>query len=207
MANTLRYNIKQHLGIGMVEVLVTLFVLAIGLLGVASLQFVGSFSNSAALQRSSAVMVSQQLTERLQASAFRGQGAAGPVVDNRYFDQDIYNFETLACAGNDPWVCHCEQRPAVIPDCENGQCDSDQMAQFDGWQVSCATVKVNPAARVSLTCRDNDAADAQACSAGSIHQIRITWPAVVWQGLNEMINPACNPNDEGNDCVYIELVL
>ena len=42
-------------GVGMVEILVTLFILTVGLLGVASLQFVSAFSNADALHRSQAV--------------------------------------------------------------------------------------------------------------------------------------------------------
>ena len=51
---------EQH-GLGMVEVMVTLFILSIGLLGVAYLQFVGSYTNSEALSRSQSVLVAQQL--------------------------------------------------------------------------------------------------------------------------------------------------
>ena len=54
---------------GMVEILVTLFILTVGLLGVASLQFVSAFSNADALHRSQAVLVAQQFSERLRAAA------------------------------------------------------------------------------------------------------------------------------------------
>lgn len=59
----------QSKGLGMIEVLVTLFILSVGLLGVASLQFIGSFANADALSRTQSVLVAQQMSERLRASA------------------------------------------------------------------------------------------------------------------------------------------
>ena len=48
---------QRQSGVGFIEVLITLFVLAIGLLGVASLQFVGSFANRDAISRTQSELV------------------------------------------------------------------------------------------------------------------------------------------------------
>ena len=50
----------QH-GVGLIEILITLFILAVGLLGVAALQFTGSFANKDAISRTQAEMVAAQV--------------------------------------------------------------------------------------------------------------------------------------------------
>ncbi|MEP4099540.1 type IV pilus modification protein PilV, partial [Paraglaciecola sp.] len=101
------YSKHAQYGLGMIEVLVTLFILSVGLLGVAYLQFVGSFTNSEALSRSQSVLVAQQLTERLRANATFSAVGNGLIVDNTYFDEDIYNFSTLSCTSGLPHECYC----------------------------------------------------------------------------------------------------
>jgi type IV pilus assembly protein PilV len=197
-------------GVGMIEVLVTLFILSIGLLGVASLQFIGSFSNTDALNRSQAVILNQQLAERLRASAVLSDSGDGLVVDNGYFDQDIYNFSNLSgCDGGNPYQCYCLALPADIPDCSAGQCSAAQFAVFDGYQVSCALASSNPMARLSLTCADNNAADGDSCSAGSRHRILLSWPVENWQNIDRELNQTCNPDADAEplDCVVLDVTL
>ncbi len=202
--------ISAQRGVGMIEVLVTLFILAIGMLGVASLQFVGAFSNADALNRSNAVLVAQQMAEKLRANSYVSATASGPVVDNNYFDPDLYNFESLSCGSSAaPWQCFCRQIPASIPDCNTNTCTTAELAQFDSWQMSCAASKINPSVRLSLTCNDNNAADADACSVGSIHRIMLTWPVENWQNIDRKLNAVCNPNANAEplDCVVLDVVL
>ena len=119
----------QQRGVGMIEVLVTLFILSVGLLGVASLQFVGSFSNADALNRSQSVMIAQQFSERLRANAAMSQVGDGLVVDNDYFDEDLYNFENLTCVGGgQPYPCFCLAHPVGVPDCKNNNCSAPEIA-------------------------------------------------------------------------------
>ena len=119
---------------GMVEILVTLFILTVGLLGVASLQFVSAFSNADALHRSQAVLVAQQFSERLRAAAEPSALGLGLVVDNQYFVQDAYNFAGLSCdSGGSPYECFCLALPASLPNCQQNQCSSSQFAQFDAY--------------------------------------------------------------------------
>ncbi|WP_416307576.1 type IV pilus modification protein PilV [Neptunicella sp. SCSIO 80796] len=200
---------RQH-GVGMIEVLVTLFILAIGMLGVASLQFVGAFSNSDALNRSNAVMVAQQMAERLRANSYISSTVSGPVVDNNYFDPDLYNFESLTCASSaPPWQCFCRQIPASIPDCNANTCSTAELARFDAWQMSCAASKIDPTVKLSLSCNDNNAGDADACSVGSRHRVMLTWPVENWQNIDRQLNAVCNPDSDAEpvDCVVIDLVL
>lgn len=197
-------------GLGMVEVLVTLFILSIGLLGVASLQFVASFSNADALNRTQAVFVAQQFSERLNANAMSSDVTDGFVVDNNYFDDDIYNFDNLTCSVTDasPHECHCKVHPASIANCQTGDCNSAELAEFDGYQVSCAAARNNRNVQISLTCTDKDLGDTDLCSAGSIHEVIVSWPVRNWQGNERVLNSACNKTTtDSNDCVVVEVAL
>ncbi|GGD66378.1 type IV pilus modification PilV family protein [Lacimicrobium alkaliphilum] len=194
----------------MIEVLVTLFILSIGLLGVASLQFIGSFSNADALNRSQAVILNQQLAERLRASAVLSDNGDGLVVDDGYFDPDIYNFANLSgCGGGNPYQCYCLALPADIPDCTVGQCSTAEFAEFDAYQASCAIASANPMANLSLTCTDNNALDGDACSAGSRHRILLSWPVENWKNIDRELNQVCNPDAgaEPQDCVVLDVTL
>lgn len=200
---------KHQCGVGMIEVLITLVILSVGLLGVASLQFVGSFANKEALARTQAVMVTQQMTERLRASTVASLITDGFVVNNNYFDDDIYNFNNLSCTGTTPpYECHCLTIPADIPNCQANECDAPDLAVFDAYQMSCSMVRENPNAIISLSCDDNDSTDTDACTAGSIHSIMVKWPTQSWSDNFKKANNNCNADDTSEyDCVVKEVTL
>jgi type IV pilus assembly protein PilV len=196
-------------GVGMIEVLVTLFILSVGLLGVAYLQFVGSFTNSEALSRSQSVLVAQQLTERLRASAVFSPLGKGLVVHNNYFDQDLYNFSGMSCASGLPHACYCLERPVSVPNCNDNVCTAAQLAAFDAYEVSCSAVAANPEIEISLTCEeDNDLADTDTCSVGSKHIVILSWPVENWQNIERTLNADCNVGETlPHDCVSVDVTL
>lgn len=199
----------QH-GVGMIEVLVTLVILAVGLLGVASLQFVGSFNNKEALARTQAVMVAQQMSERLRASSVPSLVTDGFVVNNNYFDTNLYNFGNLSCVGSQSdYDCHCTDIPPTIPDCESGACSAAEVATYDAYQMSCSVVRENPNATIEVSCvADSDLLDADACTAGSLHSIMVKWPMQGWRGDTKIANQRCNTASTSEfDCVSIEVAL
>lgn len=207
-------NRHQHFpiaqrGVGMIEVLVTLFILSVGILGVASLQFVSSFSNSDALNRSQSVMVAQQLSERLRASARMSLIGDGLVVDPEYFNADLYNFKNLTCASTaSDYDCFCLARPASIPDCNGGQCSASQFATYDAYETSCSAVSSNPTVELELNCDDNNILDAETCSSGSRVSIILAWPVENWQNIDRALNAECNvAKAEPHDCVRLDVVL
>lgn len=196
-------------GVGMIEVLVTLLVLSVGLLGVASLQFVGSFSNKEALARTHAVMVAQQMSERLRASTVASQETDGFVVHNNYFDEDIYNFGNLSCGSDlSPHACHCPAIPPTIPNCQTGECTADEVAVFDAYQMSCSLARETPTATLEVSCNDSDDTDGDDCTAGSIHTILVKWPMQSWRDQYKKANRKCNAaNEQQYDCVVVEVTL
>jgi type IV pilus assembly protein PilV len=202
-------NRAKQQGVGMIEVLVTLFILSVGLLGVAYLQLIGSFTNSEALSRSQSVLVAQQLSERLRANAFFSPTGHGLVVQNEYFDPDLYNFSGLSCAdGKLPYECFCLARPASVPTCTINKCSAAQLAAFDAYEVSCAAVSANPEIQVNLNCDDNDVTDTQTCSVGSKHTVTLTWPVQNWQDIDRTLNSFCNIDKTSpHDCVSVDVTL
>lgn len=201
--------VHNQQGVGMIEVLVTLFILSVGLLGVAYLQFVGSFTNSEALSRSQSVLVAQQLTERLRASAVFSPLGKGLVVHNNYFDEDLYNFSGMTCATGLPHTCYCLERPNTIPNCNDNACTAAQLATFDAYEVSCSAVAANPEIEVSLSCElDNNAADTDVCSVGSKHVVILSWPVQDWQNIKRTLNADCNVDEAlPHDCVSVDVTL
>ena len=202
-------SLSNQKGVGMIEVLVTLFILSVGLLGVASLQFISSLSNADALNRSQSVLVAQQLSERLRASAVMSTVGDGLVVNNAYFDEDLYNFSNLSCPdGGLPYNCYCLEFPADIPDCQDGNCTAPEMAAYDAYEVSCSAVAANPAVTVELDCDDNNALDTDACSTGSRLNIILAWPVQNWQNFDRQLNADCNVDrSEPHDCVQLDVTL
>lgn len=204
-----RVALYSSFGVGMIEVLVTTFILAIGLLGIASLQFIGTFTNTDALNRSQSVLIAQQMAERLRASSDMSTQRNGRVVDNAYFDNDIYNFANLSCDSDVPaFNCHCLTIPATIPNCHSDDCSPAQFAVFDAYEMSCAIAANNPAISMSLTCADNDDLDGDSCSAGSRHTILLRWPVENWRNRDRMLNSECNEGLETpHDCVVLDVTL
>ena len=196
-------------GVGMIEILVTLFILSVGLLGVAYLQFVGSFTNSESLSRSQSVLVAQQLSERLRANAFFSVRGDGLVVDNAYFNDDLYNFANLSCAtGALPYQCYCLNRPALIPNCNGAVCSSAELAVVDAYEASCAAVNANSEIKITLSCEDNNLADATTCSVGSKHIVTLSWPVENWQNIQRSLNAKCNVDQSTPyDCVSVDITL
>lgn len=202
-------NRLSQKGVGMIEVLITLVILAVGLLGVASLQFVGSFSNKEALARTQAVLVTQQMTERMRAASVASATTDGFVIHNNYVVDNYYNFNNLSCTGTTPaYECHCLTVPAAIPNCESGECDAADLAIFDAYQMSCSVVRENPEATINISCNDNNIADSDACTAGSIHKIIVKWPVQLWRDDFKQANANCNESGSNDsDCVVKEVVL
>jgi type IV pilus assembly protein PilV len=201
--------INNQQGVGMIEVLVTLFILSVGLLGVAYLQFVGSFTNSEALSRSQSVLVAQQLTERLRASAVFSPLGKGLVVHNDYFDKDLYNFSGMTCNTGLPHACYCLERPTMIPNCNDNVCTAAELAVFDAYEVSCSAVAANPEIEISLSCEfDNNAADTDLCSVGSKHIVILSWPVQNWKNIQRTLNADCNIGETlPHDCVSVDVTL
>ena len=184
-------NIKSQLGITMIELMVSLFIFSIGLLGFATLQTRSLQEGIDSGQRSIALWRSQELSDRIRANA----------------DQlDAY----LASVNND---AICESAAPRCADYLNngvstdaGVCTAAEMAIFDTWDVLCngddATNDVLIDSKISLSCNDFDTSDALACSFGSNLTLDICWTSKSASSDNQIevvqnaaALPSCdNPN-------------
>ena len=202
-------TIYDQQGVGLIEILITLFILAVGLLGVAALQFTGSFANKDAISRTQAEMVAAQVAERLRAAARSATVGDGMVANNDYFTDTTYNFSGLSCSSaSQPYYGCCLTRPANIPNCEEQICSEAQMAKYDGWALSCSAVQTNPQTTVSVTCDDNNGADTYSCSPGSRVEILLMWPVSSSGNQQYQLNSRCNKAEgDSNACVFKDVTL
>ncbi|BFT29717.1 hypothetical protein D210916BOD24_08930 [Alteromonas sp. D210916BOD_24] len=202
-------RLNKQAGVGLIEILITLFILAIGLLGVAALQFTGSFANKDAISRTQAEMVATQVAERLRAAARPATMGDGMVASNTYFNADSYNFASLSCqSGSHPYRCFCLSRPTSIPNCEGQVCNESDMALYDGWALSCAAVQTNPQTLLAVSCDDSNTGDIYSCSVGSRISILLTWPVTSSGNQITTLNQRCNPNTgDSNGCVFKDITL
>ncbi len=111
-------------GTGLLEVMIGLFVLAIGLLGVASLQNKALQQNSTAFLYSQALFLIDDVTERMRANR---DAVAGYATE---FTED----------------------PTTTKDCESNTCTEDDMAEWDlaSWKDSVASLLPQGRARIEV---------------------------------------------------------
>lgn len=192
----------------MIEILVSLFVVTIGLLGVAALQFTGTFNNVQAASRSQAELVARYVSEQMVSAAQPAQVDDGWEVDDAFFNSDFLNFETLSCNSSDLYQCYCLAQPASIPNCRTGTCSSAEIAEFSGWEASCQAVGSNPNMRISVSCSDRDNGDAKACSSGSLVSIAVSWPVKADEQATVANDNRCSFGaDTNRSCVIKEVTL
>lgn len=147
----------------MIELMVSLFIFSVGLLGFATLQTRSLQEGFDSGQRSVALWRTQELSDRIRAN------------DTQL---DIY----MAAVNND---AICDAAPTRCANHWDGgaiagtACTATQMATFDVWDVLCngedATEDVLIDSDISLACDDRDTTDAFACSAGSNLTLDACW--------------------------------
>ena len=183
MLNPLRLQYQRQHGTSLIEVLVTLLILAFGLLGVAALQGKMSVAQMESYQRSQAVMALTEMTERMKANSTQATS---------YLNQG--NIGT-----GDTQPTSCAALPVGPPSdlCEwsnllKGAREQQAAAKVGGMvgAVGCITQlqAYNPALGV--------------CSAG-IYQV-----SVAWQGLNPTATPAlaCGQGAYGANDAYRRVI-
>ncbi|MNN37089.1 hypothetical protein D3C81_1510200 [compost metagenome] len=115
---------SRQSGLTMIEVLVTLFVFTVGLLGLAALQLGALKSTSDSNQRTQAVWVLQELAERMRANNL-------PAADAGYTTAS--NCSALPT----PW-CADHYNPISGGKVNAASCNAAQMAAFDRWEAECS---------------------------------------------------------------------
>lgn len=167
-------------GFTLLEVLIAVLVLAIGLLGFASLQLTSVNNNLDARFQSQATILAQDLASRMHINREyinwdvripRRQIAGADTNESKVGDQNVYvtpaaNLRTGFTCGATPaaqtgggatvpaQVCNnLGQANPAAPLAENA-CDQQQMAAFDVWQVCSQVNEVLPEGRLHVRCQD-----------------------------------------------------
>ncbi len=161
--NNLNVLHKNCSGVSLVEILITVFVLSIGLLGIAASQALGVSNNHDSYLRSQATMMINELTERMS-------------INIAAVDADDFNINAFD-------LNSCGTAPATLCEGTAANCTPQQMATYDIYRMACGydaggadgIVNIFPNASLSITCIDSDAGDGEPCTDDSNHNLTITW--------------------------------
>jgi len=153
---------KTQRGFTLIEVLVTIVIVSVGLLGLAGLQINGLRANMSSETRSKATLLASDIVERMRANLTG--------VDANAYSNIIV--DAANCAA-----------PAIL--CGNTSagnavnCTAPEMAAFDIWVWGCGTAAADvkksgvtnllPNGTASVTCNDDP------CLPGSPHTVTVNW--------------------------------
>lgn len=132
---------RKQSGSTLVEALVSLFVFAVGALGIAALQTTSVVRNDDTSARSAVIWKAQDLVDRMR-STKTVQNSTGRINDYlTAIDNGVNNIGTFNAA-NGSYQC-----PSTQPtSCDSQVCNADEMVTFDLWDVFC-----NPSSGLSAT--------------------------------------------------------
>ena len=144
----------KNQGFSMIEVLVSLVVLSIGLMGLGGLQIASLKGASYAHNRTEASLLVMDLSDRMRTNILG-------VADGKYRIASNYS-----CSS--------------VRDCNTNECNSDQLALFDINTFSCDVSKRLPQGQLEITCEDNDCTATEDSTdkkqrLNKIHTLTVTW--------------------------------
>lgn len=144
-------------GFSLIEVLVALFVLAIGLLGLAALQTTGLKFGHQSYERTQAVLQAYDIIDRMRAN----KSGAGDAINTTYNSVALGNL------------------PTVPVNCATASCTGDQLAAYDvqTWNTANANLLAEGKGAICKGTFTNDSNNyPTACATtGSIYRVALTW--------------------------------
>lgn len=172
--NTMKPNMT---GVSMIEVLVTLVILSIGLLGMAGLQLSSIRGTNSSNYRTQASLLANDIMERMRANPAGMNANAFIALDSA----DLGSCTALPSP-------YCGEYYGSGGTVAAGTCNTTQMASydFDVWFCGIGSPtgrqggvqNALPQATATITCTDTEplaGADADACTNGSPHVITVGW--------------------------------
>lgn len=180
MQNPQKLNNNQHKrfmsGLSLIEILVTVVVLSIGLLGIAGMQAFGMRYSHDSYSRSQATMIVNELIERMHANP-------DAVANGDYKDAESNVALNCSAVVNDP-----AHSANVAPDCAGiSTCSVTQLAQLDYFRTRCGQYLAGPGALVggvenllpggaiAITCTDANGGTPPSCQGDNNRTITVTW--------------------------------
>jgi type IV pilus assembly protein PilV len=161
-------NIRKCTGATLVEVLVTLFVTSVGLLGVTGLEIVAKSTGHEAIQRTTAAMLAHEYIERMRANP-----------------QQLADYSGVTLGGGTL------DTPATL--CDEVACDAAQTAAFDVWQWE----RTLDGVAEQLGDTDTGGLlNPQACvsgpAGGAAGESGVYTVSIAWRGTTPLSNPTAN---------------
>jgi len=156
-------KLKHQLGMSLIEILVAVFVVSIGLLGVARMEILSKQSGYEALQRTSASMLAQEMMEKMRANPSSLVSYVNQVVGDGY-------------------------APTPGTDCSSTNCATPaEIAAYDiwGWEQ-----QLIGAAEKSGAANTGGLADPRGCITGPAGGAGAYSISIVWKGKTPLTNPA-----------------
>ena len=176
----------------MIEVLVTVVIIAIGLLGIAAMQSVSMKSSLDSAQRAAASNLGYELISRLRANP---TGARSGAYTGAFANANICNAAPAVICSD-----YYDQQGGAVN--AVAACSAAELAAYDAWEMSCgfnneddtfsSPINYLLAPEIDVTCADSDGADADACSENSQYTITFTWRAIAPSAPSD--NQVANPN-------------
>lgn len=175
---------KKTAGLTMIEVLITLSIMSIGLLGMAALQMTGVRSVSSSSLRTEATLLANDIVERMRANP--------AAMDNNDF-MDVSS-ASIDCSTLPAKYCG-ERYSTGTGMVAAESCTSDEMAAYDinvwfcgvnsdgtrkGGVQEYLPATDDGTASATITCIDTDppGGDSDPCSTKSPHQVTLSWSEI-----------------------------
>lgn len=169
-------------GFTLIEVLITMVVIALGLLGLAGLQATNLKNNQSAYFRSQATQLAYDIADRMR-------------VNNKNLAAD-YNEQMGSCLDEDDAVA----KKACLENCETNACSTAEMADYDlsNWAVNMAQTLPSG---VGIVCKDSDPEDGNSPGAhncdglGEAYAVKIWWDDNRDGAANQQFVMSFQPNE------------
>jgi type IV pilus assembly protein PilV len=162
-------------GFGMIEVLIALFVFAVGMLGMAGLQIISKQNNFESSQRVIATNLAYDILERMRSNPamlleYAGDASTskGPLGDG-----------SLGGAAAPP-----------SPNCAATNCDPFQLSQYDLWEWEAMIDGASEVATADGSNRGGLVLPSADIPAGVTDRSGVYSVAIVWRGKSKLTNPA-----------------
>lgn len=165
-------RISRASGFSLIEVLIAVIILAIGLLGIAGLQVTSKRTSFEALQRVTAVMLAQDITERIRAN--KGE---------------------LSTYTGKPDVTATVPAAAPNPDCGAATCTPAEMVDYDVYQWQQAILG---ASETKGGANAGGLILPTGCITAGVNTGEVTI-AIAWRGLTKLSNPTINACGSGTN--------
>lgn len=166
---------RNQRGVSLLEVMVAVFILAVGVLGVTGLQVTSKRGNFESVQRTTATYLAQDLIERIRANkanlnVYTNDGAG----------------RTIALTADDG---------LTDTDCTSASCDGANIAMYDLYQFAQGLAGV---AELQGTAETGGLVAPTVCITGVAATPGAVNVAVAWRGLTALSNPGIDTCGEGS---------